>query len=228
MKFISLKHLLIGLCMLASAGLAMALKPTVKIADNGPKINLETLIPTQFGDWKIDETIIAQLVSPDVQAALDKFYNQTLARTYVNSKAERIMLSVAYGGDQSDNLQIHLPEGCYAGQGFAVSEKTKSTMQTLFGQIPISKLIATKGSRYEPITYWVVVGGEATRDTWEMKKAKLRYALKGKIADGILIRVSSIAADAAYGYELQRQFSEAMLAAMPPDHRSRLIGSAGG
>jgi len=227
MKLISLRHLMIGLSMLAAAGLSYALVPKAKIADQERKINLETMIPQQFGDWKVDETIVPLQVSPDLQAALDKVYNQTLSRTYVNSRDERIMLSIAYGADQSDNVAIHLPEGCYRGQGFAVSNKTESMMQTLFGKIPVAKLMATKDSRYEPITYWVVVGGQIARDSWEMKKAKLKFALKGEIADGILIRVSSITPDAQRGYELQREFSEAMLTALTPEQRARLVGSPG-
>lgn len=222
----SLKHIMIGLSMLAAVGLSYALTPQAKIADQGPKMDLETMIPKQFGTWKLDETIVPLQVNPELQAALDKVYNQTLTRTYVNLKGERIMLSIAYGADQGDNVQIHLPEGCYKGQGFAVGDKTESAMQTLFGQIPVSQLVATMGPRNEPITYWVVVGGEVARSNWEMKKAKLKHALKGEIADGILIRVSSITPDTDRGYELQREFSESMLAAMPADYRSRLIGTA--
>lgn len=225
MKHVSLKHLMIGLAMLSAVGLTYALTPTAKIADQESKLNLETMIPQQFGDWKVDETIVPLQVSPDVQAALDKVYNQTLSRTYVNSRDERIMLSIAYGTDQSDNVQVHLPEGCYRGQGFAVSNKTESVMQTLFGKIPVAKLIATKEARYEPITYWVVVGGQVARDNWEMKKAKLKFALKGEVADGLLVRVSSVGQDAQRGYEIQREFSEAMLKALTPEQRARMIGA---
>ena len=217
--------LMIGLSMLAAVGLSYALTPKMKIADQGAKINLETLIPQQFGDWKLDETIVPLRVSPDVQAALNAVYNQILTRTYVNSKDERIMLSIAYGADQGDNVQVHLPEGCYRGQGYAVSDKIEDVMQTLVGKIPVSKLVATLGPRQEPITYWVVVGGEVARDNWEMKKAKLRHAIKGEIADGILIRISSITPDVNHGYETQREFSQAMLEAIPPALRSRLIGT---
>lgn len=225
MKHLSFKYLMIGLSMLAAAGLSYALTPKAKIADQGQKLVLETMIPQQFGDWKLDETIVPLQVSPDVQAALNKVYNQTLTRTYVNTKDERIMLSIAYGSDQSDNVQVHLPEGCYRGQGFAVGDKSETVMQTLFGQIPVAKLIASKGLRNEPITYWVVVGGEVTLDNWEMKKAKLKHALKGEIADGILIRVSSITPDPERGYEIQREFSDAMLKALTPEQRARLIGT---
>lgn len=225
MKHLSFKYLMIGLSMLAAAGLSYALTPKAKIADQGQKLVLETMIPQQFGDWKLDETIVPLQVSPDVQAALNKVYNQTLTRTYVNTKDERVMLSIAYGSDQSDNVQVHLPEGCYRGQGFAVGDKSETVMQTLFGQIPVAKLIASKGLRNEPITYWVVVGGEVTLDNWEMKKAKLKHALKGEIADGILIRVSSITPDPERGYEIQREFSDAMLKALTPEQRARLIGT---
>jgi EpsI family protein len=221
----STKHIMIGFSMLAAVGLSYALTPQAKIADQGPKMDLETMIPLQFGTWKLDETIVPLQVNPELQAALDKVYNQTLTRTYVNLKGERIMLSIAYGADQGDNVQIHLPEGCYKGQGFAVGDKTESAMQTLFGQIPVSKLVATMGQRNEPITYWVVVGGEVARNNWEMKKAKLKHALKGEIADGILIRVSSITPDTDRGYALQREFSEAMLQAMTPEQRARMIGA---
>ncbi len=225
MKRVSFKHLMIGLSMLAAAGLSYALVPKAKVADQELKINLETMIPQQFGDWKVDETIVPLQVSPDLQAALDKVYNQTLTRTYVNSKDDRVMLSIAYGADQSDNVQLHLPEGCYRGQGFAVGKKTEAVMQTLFGGIPVARLMATKNVRHEPITYWTVVGGEIARDTWEMKKAKLKFALKGEVADGILIRVSSITPDAQRGYEIQREFSEAMLKALTPEQRARMIGA---
>lgn len=221
---LSFKHLMIGLAMLGAFGLSYALTPQTKIADQGPKLDLETLVPKQFGIWKLDETLIPLQVNPELQAALDKVYNQTLSRTYVSLTGERVMLSIAYGADQGDNLQIHLPEGCYKGQGFAVGDKTESAMQTLFGQIPVSKLVASMGRRNEPITYWVVVGGEVARNNWEMKKAKLKHALKGEIADGILVRVSSITPDTERGYDLQRAFSEAMLKAMTPEQRARMIG----
>ena len=55
MKFISFKHLLIGLFMFAAAGMALGLKPTEKIADAGPAVDLETLIPKQFGEWMLEK-----------------------------------------------------------------------------------------------------------------------------------------------------------------------------
>ncbi|RZI85810.1 MAG: hypothetical protein EOP38_03900, partial [Rubrivivax sp.] len=41
--------------MLAGAAGSVALKPTHMTADERPEIVLERLIPTQFGDWVLDE-----------------------------------------------------------------------------------------------------------------------------------------------------------------------------
>ena len=71
MKLISFKHLVIGLCMFVAAGMALALKPTAKVADAGPKIDLEVLIPKTFGDWKMDETIVPLMANPEQEAAAD-------------------------------------------------------------------------------------------------------------------------------------------------------------
>lgn len=228
MSAFNFKHLIIGLVMIAAAGLALALTPKEMVADQGPKIDLETMIPKQFGEWKVDESVVPVQISPDVQAALNKIYNQTLSRTYINNQGERIMLSIAYGGDQADNLSVHLPEGCYKGQGFAVGDKIRGLLNTPFGNIPVSRLVANKGQRNEPITYWIVVGNQTTNDGWAMKKAKLSYALKGQVPDGILIRVSSISNDPEKAYALQTNFADTMLGAMPPNYRMRLMGSGNG
>ena len=225
MKLISFKHLIIGLCMFAAAGMALALKPTHKIADVGPKIDLETMIPKTFGDWKIDETIAPLIANPEQQALISKIYNQTLTRTYVNPKGERIMLSIAYGGDQSDNMAVHKPEVCYPGQGFQIIKNAMSTFSTDQGSIPVKRLVATQGSRVEPITYWTTVGDTVAVNGLKWKLQQLKYGLTGKIPDGLLFRVSSIQADDAKAYQIQDAFTRDMLRAMSPSGRERIIGN---
>lgn len=226
MKLISFKHLVIGACMFASAGLAMALKPTAKIADAEPPINLELLIPQQFGDWKEDKSIVPIKVSPEVQAKLDKIYGQTLTRTYINTAGRRVMLSIAYGANQgSDDFQVHRPEYCYSAQGFQVKEGWKDFLKLGSGELPIKRLEAIQGARNEPITYWITIGDKATLPGIGRKLTQLSYGLTGKIPDGMLIRVSSISPNADEEYRLQDQFVNAMLDAVEPSQRVRLTGA---
>ncbi|MBT9538258.1 exosortase-associated protein EpsI, B-type [Thiobacillus sp.] len=225
MKLISFKHLVIGLCMFAAAGMALALKPTVKVADSGPKIDLEVMIPKVFGDWKIDETVAPLIANPEQEALINKIYNQTLTRTYINSRNERIMLSIAYGGDQSDNMAVHKPEVCYPGQGFQIIKNAMDTFATGEGVIPVKRLVATQGPRIEPITYWTTVGDVVAVNGLKWKLQQLKFGLTGKIPDGLLFRVSSIQTDDTKAYVIQDNFTRDMLKAMSPAGRQRIVGN---
>lgn len=225
MKRISFKYLVIGLCMFAAAGMALALKPTTKVADAGPKVDLEVLIPKQFGDWKMDTTIVPLLVDPEVQAKLDKIYNQTLSRTYVNSRNERIMLSIAYGGDQSDSMSVHKPEVCYPAQGFQILKNKSDVFSTGTGDIPVKRLVATQGQRIEPITYWTTIGDTVAIKGVKWKLQQIKFGLTGKIPDGLLFRISSIQADERAAYQNQDDFSRALLGALTPAGKQRIIGN---
>jgi hypothetical protein len=99
MRAIHKKNLLIGFAMLLAALGGVMLKPTNLIADQKPTINLETMIPKQFSEWKIDESIIPLQADPERKALLNKLYNQTLSRTYINQRGDRVMLAIAYGGE---------------------------------------------------------------------------------------------------------------------------------
>lgn len=123
----------LGVLMLASmvgaASFAAVMKPSIYLADEFVKLDLEQVFPENFGTWKIDRSV-ALVVNPQVQATLDKIYNQTLSRTYINPQGYRIMLSIAYGLDQRDAMQVHYPEVCYPAQGFTVDSNDADVLKT--------------------------------------------------------------------------------------------------
>lgn len=225
MKLNSFKPLFIGLCMFAAAGMALALKPTTKVADSGPKVNLEELIPEKFGDWTIDSTVTPLIANPQQKALIEKIYSETLSRTYVNTAGDRIMLSIAYGGDQTDTMAVHKPEVCYPAQGFQILKNTSDTFSTGAGNIPVKRLIATQGPRVEPITYWTTVGDAVTVSGVTRKLNQLKYGLTGKIPDGLLFRISSIQTDDTKAYQAQDAFTRDLLKAMSPAGRKRIVGT---
>jgi EpsI family protein len=211
--------------MIAASGLALALKPTIKVADGGPKINLETMIPRQFGEWREAQFGGTQIVDPQTKELLNKIYNQTLSRTYVNSQGYAIMLSIAYGSDQSDGLQMHKPEVCYPSQGFQLDARSVGTLELPTGTIPATRLLTTLGTRKEPITYWMVVGDRVVTGNVQKKLVEMRFGVSGKIPDGMLIRLSSIDGQTQRAYELQSQFAESLVGAVAVEHRRRLVGA---
>jgi EpsI family protein len=213
--------------MIAASVSAVALRPTEKLADHGPKVDLEAMIPKRFGEWRVDESIVPLLPAPDVQAQLDKIYNQTLARTYVNSRGQRVMLSIAYGGDQSDAMQVHLPEVCYAAQGFQVKRSSEGTVVLQNRHVPVRRVIATLGNRIEPITYWITLGDRVVNSGIQRKLTQMKFGVAGSIPDGMLVRFSSIGRDADDAYKLHEGFVQEMLLALRPDDRDRIAGRAG-
>ncbi len=223
-------HYILLLLMTLASILGMSLRPTHRIVDDSEKVKLETLIPKQFNDWSLVE-MGAQLVNPQTQAAVNEIYAQTLSRTYINAKGQRIMLSIAYGEDQSDSVGAHLPEGCYGGQGFEVANVTRGKLVTEFGNIPVSRLLASKNDRIEPITYWLTTGEKVAYSGWDTKKLKIQYALQGVIPDGLLMRVSSVieaqaAVEIDNAYSLQTRFTQDLLTAVPQKKRLRLMGKS--
>jgi EpsI family protein len=227
MKPFSLRQaLMVLVLMLAAAGLAVAAKPRMKMADQGPRIDLETMIPSVFGDWKIDPSIVPIEPSPEVKAKLEAIYNQTLSRTYIDGRGRRVMLSIAYGGAHGEAMQTHRPEVCYPAQGFnVVREFGMQALATVYGALNVKRLVASYGPRVEPITYWVVVGDMPTAFGVQMKLAQLRYNITGQIPDGMLVRVSSIDRNELDAYQVQEQFIVGLLAALSDRDRARIIGS---
>lgn len=213
--------------MLAGAVLTYLGRPTVYLADRIGKPDLELMFPRQFGDWRVDTSLPVIAPAPDVQARLDVIYNQLLSRTYVNSVGRSIMLSVAYGGDQSDATRIHRPEICYPSQGFDITYDQPGVQRIAGSTLPVRMLMSRFGSRHEPITYWIVVGNEVATSGMQQKLAQMRYGLRGLIADGMLVRVSSLDTDRAHAHAVQAGFIADLAAGMPRELRSRAFGEPG-
>jgi EpsI family protein len=225
MSPVNIKNLTIGLVMLLAAGLALALTPRAIKPDEKLKLDLETVIPKQFSNWHLDESITPLQVNPNLKAELAEIYSQTLSRTYINEKGERVMLSIAYGSNQSRSMQVHRPEVCYSAQGFQIQEQFKDSLQVGNGNLPVMRLVAVQGQRSEPITYWVKIGDTAVRGNLEQGFARLKYGLTGKVPDGMLVRVSSISSQSKTSYILQGKFVQDMLNALPNKDRELLTGA---
>lgn len=218
------RNFILLVLMLAASGLALALRPTQKIADQGSIIDLNTMIPHTFRNWSEEQQNSVQMVDPQQQEMIEKIYTQTLSRVYKNNHDYRIMLAIAYGDDQRDSMQMHYPEVCYPAQGFSLQRKQTGTLATENGLIPVTRILTNLGQRNEPVTYWTTVGNHVFQGSLQKKIAEMRYGLNGKIPDGMLIRVSSIDAEAPRAYEMQAQFIDQMLGALTSEHRQKLNG----
>jgi EpsI family protein len=213
------------LAMAATVAVAVWTTPTLYLSDKLGKPDLETLFPKEFADWRLDARAGLVLPSPETQALLDSIYNQTLTRTYINTQGYRIMLSVAYGGDQSDATRAHMPEVCYPAQGFQITANNSGQITLDNRPVAVRYLMSKDGNRNEPITYWMVVGDRVSLSRTDQKLAQFALGLKGYIPDGMLVRVSSIDENAARGHQAQEAFLQDLAVAVPQQGRDRVFGS---
>jgi EpsI family protein len=226
MNKIRITSLLTGIAMIAASLLAIALTPTKMAADTNPTINLSTLIPKQFGNWQQAQEL--DIISdPNAKAVSGKIYDQTLSRTYINTHGEQIMLTIAYGKDQRNGMQVHKPEACYPAQGFKITRPTNGTLSltTNTKEIPVRRLVAVQGTRVEPITYWITVGDEIALDGIKWKLARLKYEITGKVPDGLVFRVSSIDKNYAHAYLVHAHFVNDLFGVLTDAEQARLAGN---
>lgn len=219
----SITQILLSLVMIFAATAGFLLIPQHKMADD-KKINLETMIPRDFADWKVREVQESLVQAPDIEKTLNKLYTGILMRTYENSRGQQIMLSIAYGPDQRDNMgkQVHKPEICYPAQGFVIIQQRNSQLNTQFGAFPTRQLVAKLNDRIEPMTYWITIGNQAVKNNREFKLNQIKYGLRGQIADGMIVRVSTLGTDYEQAYQVQDEFVKQLLQALKPNERQYL------
>ncbi len=222
----ALRHaLLAALLMLLCALLAWSLTPRRKLVDVQGRLQLEQMMPKAFGDWTEVPASNATVVNPQQAEQLSRIYSQTLSRVYVNSQGQRVMLSLAYGEDQRDGMQLHYPEVCYPAQGFRLLAQEKATLQMGASSLPIKRLSTQLGSsRRESVTYWTLVGDQPFSGGIAKKLTEMRYGLRGLIPDGLLFRVSSIELNPEEGYAVHQRFAQSLFATLPAAERARFMG----
>lgn len=227
---VSLRHVCLLATLLLAAGAAHLGRPqTSPEANARALVPLESLFPGQVGEWRPDPVSVGFVRPAFEQAKRFQMYDQVLERVYVNPAGERMMLSVAYGRQQSVGLQVHRPEVCYKAGGFEVGAVQAGHIDLPGHRLPVSRLVATMPERQEPITYWRLLGDRVVTDELHFKLDQLAASLKGRgIDDGLLVRVSSLGGDAEAAWRLQAAFVQALDQAQNEAQRLRTTGVRGG
>ena len=224
---------IITAAMVAMALGAYLLTPGQRVPSRS--VDLEQLIPHQFGDWS-EQASSTVLVSPEVEqssetSARRPAYDQVLMRTYRNSTdGAEVMLALAYGRTQRQEFKIHRPELCYYGQGYEVTPGGARVMQLEPGRrVQAQTMTARNQSRLELVSYWIRIGDLVSTNAWQTRWIILREGLDGRIPDGLLVRASSVMqteADSGRAFEAQRRFLTAMYGALSMQGRKTLAGTS--
>lgn len=210
-------------CML----LAGVLKPTTLLSSITGEPDLEAIVPKEFGDWVVSPFGSRAVVNPQLAEAVQEIYTSTLARAYIHKPTGRVvMLSLAYGNDQTRDTQLHRPEMCYGGGGFRIERLDQVNLRFVGQEYQATRMFGVMGTRREPVTYMIRFGDTNVRLSLQMNLTRMRYAMQGLIVDGMLFRVSEVTRGSeADSYRLQDEFIEALLSSVTPAQRAQLVGT---
>ncbi|RZL03509.1 MAG: EpsI family protein [Rubrivivax sp.] len=222
---------LTGLLLLAAV-LGTVLRPTIAAGEK--RAALDDTVPKQFGTWR-------ELPNPMIQVDTsvpttegtnrDQPYDDLVSRTYVNDKGEQIMVALAYGSQQRQEIKIHRPELCYPAQGWQVASLKPATFTVPTEKgvgIPGFRLVAkqSNGPNYEIVSYWIRIGNSYSDSAWKTRLAIMKEGLQGRMTDGVLVRVSQRTNTLPTQddiFERQEQFAAQLVAATAPQGRMLLV-----
>ena len=200
------------------------LRPRAYWADEIGSPHYADLLPQQFGDWVTLPDASAVVVNPAQAEMIERIYSETVAHAYANRRTGRVvMVSLAYGRDQSTDTQLHTPDMCYPSQGFRVLSFQKAPIYTLWGSLPVVRMKASLGQRTEPVTYFVRTGDVVTDGAFRRNLARLGLAVRGFKMDGLLVRVSEVT-NSDDAFDVQEQFLKSLLGSMSAKDRVKFIG----
>ena len=224
---ISRHHWLVAFFMLVCFVITIFITPHETWFDHLGRPQIEDVVPHQFGDWvEVTEGLGSTVVNPEQQYAINNLYTQTVSRVYEQrTTGRRVMLSVAYGDNQSFSKQLHRPEACYSSQGFNIEKVYEEKLQVNNQSIAVNRMLATIGSRVEQVTYWIRIGdGLISGPPTALNIARLKMSLKGYITDGLLFRVSEVNENQQDAHLLEDQFIHEFLGALSPAQQNILVG----
>jgi EpsI family protein len=219
------RDLLIGGACLLGAAAAVGAKPRrhVPLLKGG---SLADIVPSTFGGW-VSEDVGDPLAINGPDSLSAKLYNQLVTRVYTNSaQSFQVMMLLAYGPDQTDDLQLHRPEVCYPAFGYALQTNDEIKLPvTSAVSLPARRLIAQSDDRREGIIYWTRMGELLPASGREQREDRVRIAMQGIVPDGVLCRFSTTVNDQSDAWRAIQSLVPALLTAVAPKDRAVLIGT---
>jgi EpsI family protein len=190
-------------------------------------IKLEDAVPRAFGPWR--EHPGGAVIAPVTPNSLaDRLYSATVTRVYtrIDEVGPPIMLLIAYGGEQSDLLQLHRPETCYPAVGMDIAARELGSVELAGGgQVPAVFLSARGQERLEDIVYWTRLGEALPRTAAEQRTDRLRAAMRGVTGDGMLVRASTNRFGPGPGWPYLTSFLADLMKSVPVRSRAGFVGT---
>lgn len=223
--------LVFGAACIGAAGVTRAITPSLtSVAES---VDLESRVPKAFGAWQDVPSAMSQVrLSTNDDPNIDQPYDQTVMRSYVDTQEKTgVMLALAWGQRQRQEVKVHRPDLCYVAQGYRVVqlEPVEFTGIGADGRRVVGKRMLAMSDRLggEAVSYWIRIGHIFSESAVDTRLHILREGLAGHILDGILVRGSMRVRrpeEAELAYPVIEAFLSKLVNATPPDAKKLLVG----
>jgi EpsI family protein len=223
----SRREVLIGTACVLSSGAALALKPRRKVSLLPAGAKLSDILPRQFSRW--DSRDVTDLYAPETPDSLQaRLYGETVARLYTDRQsAAQILMLMAHGDSQSNELQLHRPEVCYPAFGFSLKSSTPVELKIGNGvTLPARRLLAQSNRETQTVLYWTRLGEYFPVSVTEQRLNRLTTAMHRYIPDGLLARFSMDETDTGNAFAAIVGFIPALLVQIATNRRDVFVGTA--
>lgn len=215
-------------CLLVGAITARLLTPNAVHVEAYPEFDQR--LPSQVAQWTYTPSAMQQVAASTAKDTdLSQPYNEVSMRTYRDPQGHAVMLTLAWGQRQRQEVKVHRPDLCYVAQGYKVislSNKQTTGFSGVSHPVLVHHMLAQNAQSYEAVAYWMRIGSNFSEGALETRMHIIEEGLKGRIPDGILVR-SSIRAntkeEAEAAFPLLDQFLLDLYGSTPSTLRPYLI-----
>lgn len=221
--------IIIFLLMISATLASIALKPDFELKVTEIP-NFKELIPISFSGWEMIVNDYQQIsLSVEGEKNIDQPYDAILMETFQNTSKETIMLAIAYGANQQQEIKIHRPELCYPAQGFQVEEINNLEYEVKINdkayRFNLTQMVSKSRQRREVTLYWIRIGDMISSNPWEIRWNILKGGLSQDIPDGILVRTSQVLSkelSVEQSIKMQKKFIQKLLSGIQEKESTNL------
>jgi EpsI family protein len=222
----SRRAVLIGTACVLSSGAALALKPRRKVSLLPVGTKLNDILPRKFGGW--DSRDVSDLYVPETPDSLEaRLYGETVARLFTDRQSGmEIMMLMAHGDSQSNELQLHRPEVCFPAFGFSLTSSAPVELQIRKDvTLPARRLLAESNVQRQAVLYWTRLGEYFPVSVTEQRLNRLTAAMHRYIPDGLLARFSMVETGSGAAFAEISRFIPELLSEIPKGHLGVFVGT---
>jgi EpsI family protein len=222
----SRRAVLIGAACVLSSGAALALKPRRKVSLLPVGTKLNDILPRKFGGW--DSRDVSDLYVPETPDSLEaRLYGETVARLFTDRQSGmEIMMLMAHGDSQSNELQLHRPEVCFPAFGFSLTSSAPVELQIRKDvTLPARRLLAESNVQRQAVLYWTRLGEYFPVSVTEQRLNRLTAAMHRYIPDGLLARFSMVETGSGAAFAEISRFIPELLSEIPKGRLGVFVGT---